>query len=118
VVKAEVKLGEKTGKGERPFTLTLTIAPDWHIYANPIGDDSLLESQTEVTLSRGSTTVTYPKGKTITDSSGAKYGIYEGSITITGTIPEMKDDEIEVRVKLIACKEGKCLLKSVLKVKP
>jgi uncharacterized protein YyaL (SSP411 family) len=118
VVKAELKLGEKTAKGERPFTLTLTITPDWHIYANPIGDESLAESQTEITLARGTATVTYPKGKPITDSSGAKYSIYEGTITITGIIPELKDDEIELRVKVIACKEGKCLLKSVLKVKP
>ncbi len=118
VVKAELKLGEKSAKGERSYTLTLTISLGWHIYANPVGDDSLVESQTEVTLARGKTTVTYPKGKSLTDSSGAKYGIYEGTVTIAGTIPELKEEEIEVRVKLIACQEGKCLLKSVLKVKP
>ena len=118
MVRAELKLGEKAVKGERSYTLTLTISPGWHIYANPAGDDALLESQTEVTFAQGKTTVTYPKGKTLTDSSGAKYGIYEGTVTITGTISELKEEEIEVRVKVIACQEGKCLLKSVLKVKP
>jgi uncharacterized protein YyaL (SSP411 family) len=118
VVKAEVKLGEKSSKGERAFTLSLTVAPGWHIYANPIGNESLLDSQTELTLAHGTPTVTYPKGKPLTDSSSAKYSVYDGTVSITGTIPELKDDEIEFRIKVIACKEGKCLLKSVLKVKP
>jgi uncharacterized protein len=121
VVKAVVKLGEKIANGDRPFTLTLTVSPGWHIYANPVGGDNLLESQTEVTLAYGKTvstaTATYPKGTPLTDSSGAKYAIYEGTIAITGTIPAGKD-EIEFRVKLTACKEGKCLLQSVIKVKP
>lgn len=118
VVKAELKLGDKTAKDEQTFTLTLTVAPGWHIYANPIGDDSLLESQTEIALGNRTLKVTYPKGKEVTDSTGAKYGIYEGTITIKGTSPATKVEEIELRVKIIACQEGKCLLKSVLKVKP
>jgi uncharacterized protein YyaL (SSP411 family) len=118
VVKTALKLDEKTAKGDRSFTLTLTISPGWHIYANPVGDDTLLESQTEVTLTRGIATISYPKGKELTDSSGAKYAIYEGTVTITGTIPAAKDEEIEIRVKLVACKEGACLRQSILKVKP
>ena len=59
--------------------------------------------------------VIYPKGKEITDSSGAKYAIYEGTIKITGTL--MGPPTVEARVKLIACKDGKCLLPSTFKVK-
>ena len=117
VVKATLKLGEKNAKGERPFTLTLTVSPDWHIYANPVGDHELLGSQTDVSLPKGTIAANYPKGKPITDSSGAKYSIYEGTIEITGTLTP-GSEEFELRVKLVACKEGKCLRQSVLRVKP
>jgi uncharacterized protein YyaL (SSP411 family) len=121
VVKAELKLGEKTATGDRTFTLTLAVSPGWHLYANPVGDDTLLDSQTDVAvmLGKSATTVpiTYPKGRVITDSSGAKYAVYEGSVAITGKLPAGQE-EVELRVKLTACKEGGCLRQSVLKVKP
>jgi hypothetical protein len=118
VVKSVLKLGEKNAKGEQSFTLSLTVSPTWHIYANPVGDNDLLGSQTDITLAHGMIDAKYPKGKPITDSTGAKYSIYEGTVEITGTITPEKDQEIELRIKLIACKEGKCLLQSVVKVKP
>jgi uncharacterized protein YyaL (SSP411 family) len=118
VVKAAVKLGDKNDKGERPFTLTLTVSPGWHVYANPVGEEMLVGSQTEVTLASGTPTVIYPKGKQHIDSTGTKYMIYEGTVEITGKIPTGKDDEIEFRVKVMACQESKCLLPSVVKVKP
>jgi hypothetical protein len=123
VVKAVVKLGEKTPKGDREFTLTLTMASGWHIYANPVENDTLAESQTEVTVMSGKTAlmtkVTYPKGKIVNDSDPmiGKYVIYEGTTTISGTIPTGKED-LEFRVKVNACTEKTCLLQSVLKIKP
>ena len=126
VVKASLKLGDATAKGERPFTLTLTIAPDWHIYANPVGNDDLAPNATEVTATSGkeklALTATYPKGKESGDPKIGKFAIYEGTVAITGTIPTGKDD-VEFHVKVNACweKDGKmavCLLQSVLKVKP
>src|SRR5262249_25367501 len=100
--------------------LTLEVADPWHLYANPVGTDTLLESQTEVTVYVGGKKVDatgdYPKGKPITDSAGAKYAGYEGAVKITGTAPA-GDGEVEVRVRIVACKEGKCLLPSVLKVR-
>ncbi|HEV3436501.1 MAG TPA: DUF255 domain-containing protein [Gemmata sp.] len=123
VVKAMVKLGEKTPKDDREFTLTLTVSPGWHIYANPVENDTLAESQTEVTVMSGKTAlmakVTYPKGKIVNDSDPmiGKYVIYEGTTTISGTVPEGKED-LEFRVKVNACTEKACLLQSVLKIKP
>ena len=58
----------------------------------------------------------YPKGKETADG-GEKYAIYEGTVTVSGTVPAGKDDVIELRVKVTACNEGKCLLPSVIKVK-
>jgi hypothetical protein len=53
-----------------------------------------------------------------TQPTGTKYSIYEGTIEITGKLPPGKDEEAELRVMVMACQEGKCLLKSVIKVKP
>ncbi len=117
VVAAAVKLGDKTKTGEQPFTLTLTVAPGWHIYANPVGDDALLESQTAVSLTKGDARVSYPKGEVITDSSGSKYAVYSGTVVLTGKA-QPGDETIEFRVKVVACKENACLRQSVLKVKP
>ena len=65
----------------------------------------------------GVTIVTWPLSGEVThtDSTGAKYAIYEGAVKITGTFAG--EGEVEVRVRLTACKEGKCLLPSLLKVK-
>jgi uncharacterized protein YyaL (SSP411 family) len=117
VVKAVLKLGEPAATGERPFSITLTIAPGWHIYANPIGNDMLTEARTELVISTGKETipasVAYPKGQEIMDSTGSKYAIYQGTVAITGTLPAGKAEPV-FRIKLTACQEGKCLLRSVI----
>jgi uncharacterized protein YyaL (SSP411 family) len=119
VVTPKLVLEEAKG-GKRAFTLTLTVADPWHLYANPVGLEALLESQTDVSVYVGGkktdAAVEYPKRKQITDSTGAKYLVYEGTTKITGSFPA-GDGEVEVRVKLSACKEGLCLPASTLKVK-
>ena len=89
------------------------------VKAQVVGAETLIDSQTEVTVFVGGKKVEakieYPKGKEITDTSG-KYSIYEGTVKITGTFPAT-DGAVEVHVKLTACKEGTCLLPSVVKVK-
>ena len=106
--------------GKRTFTLTLTVEKPWHLYANPVGLDSLIESQTEVSVYVGGkkveSKVEYPKGKADNDATLGKYFVYEGAVTLTGTFPAT-DGEVEVRVQLSACKEGLCLPPSVLKLK-
>ena len=120
VVKAAMVLG-KESDGRRKATVNLKIADGWHIYANPIGNETLLESQTAMTIQVNGTEVkvdlTYPKGKEYEDSSGDKYQIYEGEAILTAHFAAPPTAQIEARVKLIACKDGKCLLPSVLKVK-
>jgi len=120
VVGTKIVVGDLVD-GKRTVTVTLTIAADWHIYANPVASDDLLESQTRVSVhvdgAEAKADVVYPKGKAITDSAGAKYSVYEGTATITTTVAAGKDAVVEARVKVIACKEGKCLLPSTIKVK-
>jgi hypothetical protein len=120
VVSAKVTVSEPA-EGKRTVTLTLAVAEGWHIYANPVGSEDLLDSQTRLTVlvdgKQAKTEVVYPKGKSITDAAGAKYSVYEGTTTLTATIPAGKNALIEARVKFIACKDGKCLLPATLKVK-
>jgi uncharacterized protein YyaL (SSP411 family) len=117
VVTAKLEWAAPTGNNQQ-FTLTLTIAPGWHIYANPVGNATLKESQTTVAFSSNGQPLTegfslvMPKGKSFTDSSGETYSIYEGTITITGTVPKING--LELRVKVVACREGRCLLPSVI----
>jgi uncharacterized protein YyaL (SSP411 family) len=119
VVTAKLAL-DPAKDGKRAFTLTLTVEAPWHLYANPVGFETLAESQTEVSVFAGGkpveVKVDYPKGKEITDSTGAKYRVYEGTVKVTGNFPAA-GGEVEVRVKLSACKEGLCLPPSVLKVR-
>ena len=119
VVAAKLAL-DPAKDGKRAFTLTLAVEAPWHLYANPVGLEMLAESQTEVDVFVGGkpveAKVNYPEGKEITDSTGAKYLVYEGAVKVAGSFPAA-DGEVEIRVKLSACKEGLCLPPSVLKVK-
>jgi hypothetical protein len=119
VVKTQLDL-TAARDGRRSFTLVMVVAAPWHLYANPVGNENLLESRTEVTVYVGgkqvAAVVEYPKGKETTDASGATYRIYEETLKIAGNFPA-GDGEVEVRVKITACKETTCLLPSVLKLK-
>ena len=119
VVTPKLSLGAAKN-GQQEFTLTLTVADPWHLYANPVGLDTLAESQTEVTVYVGGkkveAKVDYPKGKEIADAVAGKYRAYEGAVKITGTFPK-PEGEVEVRVKVNACNDRTCLLPSELKVK-
>jgi uncharacterized protein len=119
VVKAEIVVGIEND-GKRKVVVTLTIADGWHIYANPVGNETLLESQTELSFlydgEAVKTEVMYQKGKEYTDSAGEKYNIYKDGTEMTALVKTPGHPKIEARVKLIACKDGKCLLPSVIKV--
>ena len=120
VVKAELK-AEPVADGKQSFTVTLSIEKPWHIYASPVGNDKFKESETTVEVFVGGkkveAAIVFPKGSAAKDAVDGEYGIYEVTATIKGTVPRGKDGDLEVRIRVIACKEGKCLLPSVLKVK-
>ncbi|MBM3981372.1 MAG: DUF255 domain-containing protein [Planctomycetes bacterium] len=119
VVTAKLALEEVKG-GRRAFTLTLKVAAPWHLYANPVGLESQVQSQTEVEVfvngKKVAAKVEYPKGKELTDSTGAKYFVYEGEVQVRGAFVA-ENGAVEVRVSLSACKDGLCLPPSVMKVK-
>jgi hypothetical protein len=120
VVKAELKSVAAAG-GAQTFTLTLTIADPWHIYASPVGNDMLKTSETKVeVLVDGKpveAAIEFPKGTVAKDKLAGDYRIYEGAVKLTGKLPRGPNDgELEIRVRVIACKEGICLLPSVIKL--
>jgi uncharacterized protein YyaL (SSP411 family) len=120
VVKAEIVIGIEPD-GKRKVVVTLKIADGWHIYANPVGNEKLLESQTEMTVyvdgGAQKVDVIYQKGKEHKDSAGEKYNIYEDAAGMAAIVTATRTAPIEARVKVIACKDGKCLLPSTIKVK-
>ena len=122
VVKAGLKTEPPAKDGSRSFAVTLAVSAPWHLYANPAGNPTLIESQTAVEAfldgKKVEAAVEYPKGKAVKDAVTGDYAVYEGTVTLTGKLPAgTKADAIEVRVRLTACKEGTCLLPSTLKLK-
>ncbi len=102
-------------EGKRLVSVTLTIDPGWHCYANPVGNNDLTDSQTTVRVTRGRTPVaaqvTYPAGKLIRDKLVGDYQVYEGTVTIEAKVPQGKDETgaLQVEVRFQACSEKTCL---------
>ena len=121
VVRAKIDVSNEDD-GKRKVVVALTIADGWHIYANPVGNDKLVESQTEMTVfvdgTAVKTDVTYQKGKEYTDAAGEKYNVYVEGAAMTAITSTLRASKIEARLKLTACKDGKCLLPSVIKIGP
>jgi uncharacterized protein len=122
VVKAEAKADKIAADGTQAATITLTIDKGWHIYANPVGNDDLGDSQTVATLSSKSklrsVKVEYPAGKVVKDKTVGDYKTYSGTVTIKATVRRAKGDAepLDVAVKVQACNESQCLLPATLKL--
>src|ERR1700722_6543054 len=69
VVKVTAKGGKADADGKQTVTVTIQIEKGWHIYANPVGEDSLKPVQTMLTVTGKEkpqdVKVEYPAGKTI-----------------------------------------------------
>jgi uncharacterized protein YyaL (SSP411 family) len=120
VVKGEIAVTGEDGK--RKVVVTLLVADGWHIYANPVESESLAESQTVATLLVDGKAVkadlAYPKGRQYTDAAGEKYNVYLGTVRITGITRAPVDSKLEARIQVTACKDGKCLLPSTIRIGP
>lgn len=119
-----------TAKGEKPdsdgkqiVTLTIKIDKGWHIYANPVGEESFKSVQTVVTLTGESKVqnakIEYPPGKTIKDTKlEIEYRIYEGTIKIKAVVQRAKGDTgaLECGVKVYAETDTTMLMPAIVKV--
>src|SRR6516162_1108235 len=116
VVKAEAKADPVGADGKQLVTITLTIDKGWHLYANPVGNADLADSQTAVSVSSKNklqdVKVEYPEGKLVKDKVVGDYKTYEGKVTIKATVSRAKGDTepLDMAVKVQACSESQCLL--------
>src|SRR5947209_5802450 len=73
VVKATARADKPDAQGKQTVTLNLTIEGNYHIYANPVGNEDLASSQTTVKVNAAvkpaSVKVDYPEGKVIRDKT-------------------------------------------------
>jgi hypothetical protein len=123
VVKATVKLGEPGPDGKRLFTVTLAIAAPYHVYSNQVGNDTLADSKTTMAVFVGNREIdvvrTFPLGTEVKDAVTGSYRIYIDGNGFGGVLPAgVNPAEVEFRVRVIACREGRCLLPSTLRVRP
>jgi hypothetical protein len=121
VVKVELRPGN-LADGLEKFTVSITVAKGWHIYANPVGNDKLAESATVVELRAEGAKMTihtpsYPKGVEKKGELG-DYKVYEGSLGIEIEVvhDEVKDRKLTARVKLTACNDKVCLAPATITV--
>jgi DsbC/DsbD-like thiol-disulfide interchange protein len=116
VVKAEAKADKIAADGSQVVTVTLTIDKDWHLYANPVGNEDLMDNQVTVSVSSKNklqdVKVEYPAGTLVKDKTVGDYKTYEGTVTIKATVRRAKGDTepLDVSVKMQACSKAQCLL--------
>jgi DsbC/DsbD-like thiol-disulfide interchange protein len=122
VVKTSVAYDDKAVDGKQVVTITLDIEKGWHLYANPVGNADLTDSQTTVAINAkgkpADAKVEFPAGKEVVDKVVGNYKVYEGKVTINATVTRAKGDTgpLEVVLKFQACNEKQCLLPATVKV--
>jgi hypothetical protein len=122
VVKATAKADKPGDDGKQTLTITLEVDPEYHVYANPVGNEDFDSNKTTVSVTGKkkpeSVKVDYPPGKAVKDSVVGDYKIYSGKVTIKAVVQRAKGDDgpLEVAVKLQACSKSKCLLPATIKL--
>ncbi len=122
VVKVELH-GGNLADGLETVNVTITVAKGWHIYANPVGNDTLAESATVVELRADGKKVAsqvpkYPKG-TPKKSDLGEHAVYDGAF---GVVVELYHEDIKdvkkltARVTLVACSDKVCLAPATITV--
>jgi hypothetical protein len=122
VVKASAKASKPDDDGNQTVTITLDITDKrYHLYANPVGNDTLKSTQTTVRFTsklEGDAKVEYPPGKLIKDEDVGNYKTYEGMVTIKAKVRRVKGDTspLGLAIKLQACTEKACLTPATIKL--
>jgi uncharacterized protein YyaL (SSP411 family) len=104
------------------FEVEFQIAEGWHIYANPVGNKTLLDSATQVEfLVDGKVVenpqITFPEPKRKKDLVTGDYNIYEGQAKVLWRYRTNENAKsISARIKVIACDDKNCLKPSTIKV--
>ena len=115
VVKVELLPGN-LADGLETYNAVIHVAKGWHIYANPVGNDTLALFATVVEVRADGKKlahheVTYPKGVR-TNSKLGEYDTYDGTLSVAVVLAH---DEIKgakamsVKVTVTACNDKVCL---------
>ena len=114
-VKATVT-ATKIEDGKQSATITITIAKDWYIYANPVKNDDFKKTQTVVNVKAkkdlANVKIEYPPGKIHEDKIMGNYSVYEEKVVIPVTVQRAAGDvsPLEVEVIFNTCSnKGVCL---------
>src|SRR5262249_46579392 len=108
--------------GKQTVTIKLAIEKEWHLYANPVGNNDLTSAQTTVDISAKtkpqSVKVEYPKGKLVKDPLVGDYSVYEGEIAVKAVVQRARGDAgpLEVTLKFQSCSDKTCLLPATVKL--
>jgi uncharacterized protein len=122
VVKATATADNPDADGKQTVTITLAITKPWHLYANPVDNKDLTETQTVINVSAATkpskVDIAYPAGKLKKDDIAGDYKIYEDTVTFKATVVRAKGDTspLTVEVKVQACDDNRCLLPGTIKV--
>ncbi len=122
MVKVNASATKPDADGNQVLTLNLDVAKPWHLYANPVGNDDLADSQVVVTVKAKekpeSVKIEYPEGQVVKDPTVGDYRIWEGKVTIKAQVRRAKGDTspLEVSIRVQTCTEKKCLPRSTVQV--
>jgi len=121
VVKVAARADKPDAEGNQAVTITLDVDKRFHIYANPVGNDSLRAAQTLVRFTSklaGDAKVEYPEGKLIKDKDVGDYKTYAGTGTIKAKVRRARDDStpLGLSIKFQACDDKSCLLPATVKL--
>ena len=118
VVKATATASKPDADGKETVTITLTIDPKYHLYANPVGNPDFDSNQVVVSFKNGTASkIAYPAGVVKEDKIVGDYKIYKGKATITAVVKRAKPtDPIAVDIKVAACDKSSCLAPATIKV--
>lgn len=108
VVKVDATAGT-SADGQQVIRVTLAIDKDYHIYANPAGDENVIATTVTVKGANEATTAiaSYPAGRL--SEHGYKY--YEDKVVIPATVQRAAGDTgpLEVSIRFQACDKRSCL---------
>jgi len=117
-VKVQASAGKSAGQTQ-VVLVELKIDKGWHVYANPVDREELVDAETVVTVKAGGkavrATVNYPEGKTHTDKAVGTFKVYEGKVVIPVEFTKT-DAAVEVSVRFQACDESRCLPPKTVKL--
>ena len=112
-VKVQFKADKKGDK--EVINVTVEVEKNWHIYANPVGDDTLTGAETVVKVEpkgKVNAEVKYPRGTDHKDKIlNIAYKVYVGKVTIPIHVQRNAGDKtpVEISITYQACDDNKCL---------